>query len=276
VALSYGAPDVNEGRTTSFTPERHVLRHCSYEEGPSSRMTIRHKVSTENVATKRAAAKGIAASVLAALASTAIAVGSVAPASAAPAAPVTASAPAYAITGADGLAGYANAALDAWVSYARTGSSRTLADFSLIRDAVAAEAARRLELDPAAMKAAWRRADSAHQVALLAAFTQLGTKYRRNAREVGVAFDCSGLTSWAWAQAGRELPRQSGNQIRNVAAVTRETVQAGDLAYYPGHISMYLGVGNAIIHAPFTGRNIEVGFFSKSRTNSIRFGNPVG
>ena len=229
-------------------------------------MTIRHTVFSNRFFTKR-----MSAGVLA----TAIAFGCAALPAQASAAPAR-SVPAYAVTGADGLSGYANAALDAWVAYARTGSSKNLASFNLIRDAVAAEAARRLELDPASMQAAWRKADSTHQVALLAAFTQLGTKYRRNAREAGVAFDCSGLTSWAWAQAGRELPRQSGNQIRNVAAVTRDTVQAGDLAYYPGHVMLYLGVGNAVVHAPFTGRNIEVGFFSKSRTNSIRFGNPVG
>lgn len=194
-----------------------------------------------------------------------------APASAAAAAPSFAP-----VTGVDGLAGYANVALDSWVVYARTGSAKSLSQFNTLRDAVANEAARRLGLDGAAMKAAWRKADSAHQVALLAAFTQLGTKYRSNASSPGVAFDCSGLTSWSWAQAGRSLPRQSGSQIKTVKAVDRSTVQAGDLAYYPGHVSMYLGIDNAIIHAPFSGRNIEVGFFSKSRTNSIRFGNPVG
>ncbi len=194
-----------------------------------------------------------------------------APASAAPAAPAFAP-----VNGVDGLAGYADVALDAWVVYSRTGSAKSLGQFNTLRDAVAGEAARRLGLDATAMKAAWRKADPAHQVALLAAFTQLGTKYRGNARSPGVAFDCSGLTSWSWAQAGRTLPRQSGSQIKAITAVTRSTVQAGDLAYYPGHISIYLGIDNAIISAPFSGRNIEVGFFSKSRTNSIRFGNPVG
>ena len=40
-----------------------------------------------------------------------------------------------------------------------------------------------------------------------------------------------------------------------------------------GHV---IGIDNAIIHAPFTGRNVEVDFISKSRVNSVRFGNPMG
>ena len=191
-------------------------------------------------------------------------------ASAAPAAP------SYVVTGSDGLAAYAKAALDSWVLYGSTNSAKALADFNLLRDAIAGDAARRLGLDPAQMQAAWRRADASHQVALLAAFTQLGVKYKRNTSSPGVGFDCSGLTSFAWAQVGKQLPRQSTSQIRGAKAVTRETAQAGDLVQYPGHIMMYLGVGNAIIHSPFTGRTVEVAFFSKSRTNTVRWGNPIG
>ena len=126
------------------------------------------------------------------------------------------------------------------------------------------------------MRVSWSTADSNHQVALLAAFTQLGTKYRRNASTPGVAFDCSGLTSWAWGQAGTQLFRQSRTQIRSSEPVTRETAQAGDLVYYPGHVMMYLGVDNAIIHAPFTGRNIELGFVSKRKADSALYGDPAG
>lgn len=221
-------------------------------------MTIRHKVSATLIAA--AATLGCAA-----LPTTA------------QAAPAVAAAPAgVAISGRDGLAAYANVALDAWTAYATTGSSTSLNSFVSIRDALATEAARRLGLDAAAMRAAWAKADTSHQVALVAAFTQLGTPYRRNTSKPGVGFDCSGLTTFAWGQAGKVLFRQSGTQIKNAKAVTRETAQAGDLVYYPGHVMMYLGVGNAIIHAPYTGRNVEVAFISKSKANSARFGNPIG
>ena len=221
-------------------------------------MTIRHTLQTTIVATS-------------------IALGCVAlpvAASAAPARP--AAAPAYAVTGADGLAGYANKALDHWTDYAQTGRASALTEFDALRDAVAAAAANRLGLDAATMQAAWRTADSSHQVALMAAFTQLGTPYRRNTSKPGVGFDCSGLTTWAWAQAGVTLPRQSRSQINNAVKLTRETAQAGDLVYYPGHVMLYLGMDNAMIHAPFPGRTVEVDFVSKNKGKSLRFGNPVG
>jgi cell wall-associated NlpC family hydrolase len=178
--------------------------------------------------------------------------------------------------GRDLLAGSASNALSAWISYATTGSSKALKDFRSLRDAVAAEAATRLGIAPATMQAAWRRADVSHQVVLVAAFTQLGTPYRHNASKPGVGFDCSGLTTWAWAQSGVALPRQSGAQIKKVAAVTAATAQAGDLVYYPGHVMLYLGVDNAILHAPYTGRNVEVDFVSKHHVKHLKFGNPLG
>ena len=178
--------------------------------------------------------------------------------------------------GNDTLAGHAALALEALDSYQATGDVDSLDEYRTIRDAVATDAAFRLGLDAASMRVSWSTADSNHQVALLAAFTQLGTKYRRNASTPGVAFDCSGLTSWAWGQAGTQLFRQSRTQIRSSEPVTRETAQAGDLVYYPGHVMMYLGVDNAIIHAPFTGRNIELGFVSKRKADSALYGDPAG
>ena len=88
----------------------------------------------------------------------------------------------------------------------------------------------------------------------MSALTQVGVPYRRNTSQAGVGFDCSGLTTYAWAQAGVGLTRQSGAQIKNAAARTRETAQAGDLAYYPGHVMMWLGVDSFIVHSPYTGR----------------------
>lgn len=178
-------------------------------------------------------------------------------------------------TGSDALSDYANAALSQWDRYTTTGSAQALAKFDSTRDAVAAEAAKRLGLDPAAMKAAWSKADAEHQTALMAAFTQLGVRYKGYTAIPGVGFDCSGLTSWSWSQAGVSLPRISRSQINNARAITRETAQAGDLVFYPGHIMMYLGIDNAIIHSPQTGRTVEVAFVAKRRANSVRFGDPT-
>ena len=178
-------------------------------------------------------------------------------------------------TGSDALSAYANAALSQWARYTTTGSTQALAKFDSNRDNVAAEAAKRLGLDPAAMQAAWRRADVEHQTALLAAFTQLGVPYKGYTSIPGVGFDCSGITLWAWSQAGVSLARNSRTQINNARAITRETAQAGDLVFYPGHIMMYLGIDSAILHSPNTGRTVEVAFIAKRRVNSVRFGDPT-
>jgi cell wall-associated NlpC family hydrolase len=149
-----------------------------------------------------------------------------------------------------------------------------MTQYQAVRDQIATELANRLGIDPMQMITAWQNADIAHQLALMGAFTQLGVPYRRNTSKPGEGFDCSGLTTYAWGVAGTTLTRQSGAQIRNASARTRDTAMAGDLVYYPGHVMMWLGVDNAIVHSPYTGRNVEVDFTSKRR--SVRFGNPIG
>lgn len=150
------------------------------------------------------------------------------------------------------------------------------AQFDASLDALAGQVATSLKLDRNRLLAAWRAADIEHQKAVVAALTQVGVPYRRNTSKPGVGFDCSGLTTFAWSHAGYQLYRQSAVQIRNSAPRTRATAQAGDLVYYPGHIMMYLGTDNAVVHAPFTGRNVDVSFISKKRVNTVRWGDPTG
>jgi cell wall-associated NlpC family hydrolase len=144
-----------------------------------------------------------------------------------------------------------------------------------LQSASAAVAAK-LDADAGRLQQAWANADQAHQVALLSALTQVGVPYRRRSSEAGVGFDCSGLTTYAWAQAGVGLVRQSGTQIRNASARTSDTAQAGDLVYYPGHVMLWLGVEALVVHSPYTGRNVEVSSSPSRRSGGLRFGNPVG
>ena len=137
-------------------------------------------------------------------------------------------------------------------------------------------AATRLETDGALLHQAWMKADRPHQIAFLSALTQVGVPYQRNASKPGIAFDCSGLTAYAWSQAGVEIPHQSAAQMRSAAKRTIDTAQAGDLVYYPGHVMMWLGVDNLIVHAVGRGRDVEVGHVSDRRVNRLKFGNPLG
>ncbi len=158
------------------------------------------------------------------------------------------------------------------------GDGDASARFSYVgeRHVIAGVIANRLGVDPAMLEQAWRSADDTHQRALMGALSQLGVPYHRNTSNPGVSFDCSGLTSYAWSQAGVAIPHQSGSQISTIAPRTSITAQAGDIVYYPGHAMMYLGVDGAIIHAPYTGRTVEVDMVSKSHHLKVRYGNPLG
>jgi cell wall-associated NlpC family hydrolase len=133
-----------------------------------------------------------------------------------------------------------------------------------------------LQVDAGRLQQAWLAADQPHQIALLSALTQVGVPYHRNTSKVGIAFDCSGLTAFAWAQSGLDLARHSTTQLRDAAARTLDTAEAGDLVYYPGHVMMWLGMDNLIVHAPTRGRNVEVDEISKRHVNRVKFGDPTG
>lgn len=90
--------------------------------------------------------------------------------------------------------------------------------------------------------------------ALRAAQVQLGKPYRWGAEGPG-SFDCSGLTSWAFKQAGVTLPRSSSQQARVGRAVSWDAMQPGDLVFYyspVSHVGIYAGNGT-MIDAPQTG-----------------------
>jgi len=145
--------------------------------------------------------------------------------------------------------------------------------FLLARAEVARAVASATETAVAELTGAWERAGELRTSVILTALTQLGTPYRRNTSEPGVGFDCSGLTKFAWAAgAGVELPRSSERQAAAGRAVRRDDALAGDIVHYPGHVSLYLGVVGAALHAPYTGRTVE---FNRSTARWVRYVSPV-
>jgi peptidoglycan DL-endopeptidase CwlO len=96
--------------------------------------------------------------------------------------------------------------------------------------------------------------------AVAAAMSQLGVPYVAYASSPGVGFDCSGLTSWAWGQAGVSLPHQSGMQSAALPHVPPSDAQPGDLIFYYSpisHVGIYIG-GGKLIHAPNTGSVVNI------------------
>ena len=104
--------------------------------------------------------------------------------------------------------------------------------------------------------------------AIRAAQSQLGVPYRFASSTPGVAFDCSGLTAWAWGTAGVSLPHQSRNQYSSVPHVSASDAQPGDLIFYYSpisHVGIYLG-GGMMIHSPQTGTSVS---YTQVRWNKV-------
>jgi len=143
------------------------------------------------------------------------------------------------------------------------------------REQLAVEVGERLGLDPSELLAAWDRADTAHQTALMAALAQIGAPYRRRSADPEKGFDCSGLTAYAWGQAGYSLARNSTQQFRQGEPRNFFTAQAGDLIRYPGHVMMWLGVDNAVVHSPEPGKVVEVRLLSDRSLRRSGFFDPT-
>jgi cell wall-associated NlpC family hydrolase len=100
-------------------------------------------------------------------------------------------------------------------------------------------------------KAASGRAGAAFS----AAQSKIGSPYVYGASGPS-SFDCSGLTSWAYAQAGVSIPRTSEAQANAGTRIYSESdLQVGDLVIFYGdyhHVGLYAGNGQ-VLHAPHTG-----------------------
>ncbi|MEX2627112.1 MAG: NlpC/P60 family protein [Ilumatobacteraceae bacterium] len=112
---------------------------------------------------------------------------------------------------------------------------------------------------------------SLSQVAIQAALSQQGVPYKFATSQPGVAFDCSGLTHYAWGQAGVSLPRNSRAQAGMLPRVSASQAQPGDLIFYYSpisHVGIYLGNGQ-LVHAPNTGSVVNIATVNWSRVTAV-------
>ncbi|MFC9426101.1 MULTISPECIES: NlpC/P60 family protein [unclassified Streptomyces] len=94
--------------------------------------------------------------------------------------------------------------------------------------------------------------------AFAAAQGKIGTPYVYGASGPG-SFDCSGLTSWAYAQAGVSIPRTSEAQANAGTRLSQGQLQKGDLVIFYGdlhHVGFYAGNGQ-VLHAPKPGASVR-------------------
>ncbi|MFE2294233.1 NlpC/P60 family protein [Streptomyces sp. NPDC059452] len=102
-------------------------------------------------------------------------------------------------------------------------------------------------------------ATSAGKAAVAFATAQIGKPYVWGATGPG-SYDCSGLTSKAWAAAGRPIPRTSQEQWRLLPRIDIQDMRPGDLIIYhadASHVGMYVGDGT-MVHSPRPGRNVTL------------------
>jgi cell wall-associated NlpC family hydrolase len=79
------------------------------------------------------------------------------------------------------------------------------------------------------------------------------------------AFDCSGLTSYAYHRAGLSLPRTSSAQSGAVRHIPRSQMRQGDLVFFSSgghvyHVGLYAGRRHGtdyILHAPRPGEDVQ-------------------
>lgn len=94
--------------------------------------------------------------------------------------------------------------------------------------------------------------------AVSSAFAQRGKPYKYGSAGPH-AFDCSGLTQFAWRQAGVVIPRTSQAQARYGTPIKAASVRPGDLVFYfanRSHVGIYMG-GGLILESPHRGTVVQ-------------------
>ncbi len=108
-----------------------------------------------------------------------------------------------------------------------------------------------------------RPVPSAPRIAVVqAARSMIGAPYRYGGSSPR-GFDCSGLVSFSFAQAGIQVPRTADRQFHASRPLGGRSLLPGDLIFFDiggrriSHVGIYVGDGR-FVHAPSSGRQVSV------------------
>jgi len=93
------------------------------------------------------------------------------------------------------------------------------------------------------------------------AVRQVGVPYSYGGSDPA-GFDCSGLVQYAYANAGKRLPRTTGGLWEALEAVPAPGLEKGDVLFFNiegkmSHVGLYIGKGR-FVHAPSSGKTVSV------------------
>jgi cell wall-associated NlpC family hydrolase len=91
------------------------------------------------------------------------------------------------------------------------------------------------------------------------ALQYLGVPYVWGGSSPSSGFDCSGFTSYVFAQVGVYLPHHAASQYGMGVPVPYDQLAPGDLVFFSGlgHVGIYIG-GGQFVHAPHTGDVVKI------------------
>jgi peptidoglycan DL-endopeptidase CwlO len=96
------------------------------------------------------------------------------------------------------------------------------------------------------------------------ALQYLGIPYVWGGSSPSTGFDCSGFTSYVFAQIGVSLPHHAASQFSYGTPVSWDQLAASDLVFFSGrgHVGIYIG-NDQFVHAPHTGDVVRISYLSE-------------
>lgn len=114
---------------------------------------------------------------------------------------------------------------------------------------------------PGAVSSSKQVPASVAERAAAVALQQVGAAYRYGGASPA-GFDCSGLVQYSYREAGKKLPRTTGQLWDSAGMVAYDDLQVGDLLFFRfdgkmSHVGIYVGE-ERFVHAPSTGKTVSV------------------